>query len=231
LLNYFNYFTEIEEHFQQARGTGMFLLSPLDWAMVEIWKESGIPLAAVHKGIDRAFEKWRARKRKTRMVNSLAYCAQEVLTAAREMVESPAAETEPARPAEPAFGHDELAAYFRRNAAAAEAAAKTTPGLAKVLHETAASLEQLAEAAAEGRLTDLESVEQRLTVLEERLIAAVRQRLSEDEMLASRQAMDKELAPYRGKMTADQLVMLEKQYLDRKCLDAAGVPKLSLFYL
>jgi len=59
----------------------------------------------------------------------------------------------------------------------------------------------------------------------------VRQRLSEDEMLASRQAMDKELAPYRGKMTADQLVMLEKQYLDRKCLDAAGVPKLSLFYL
>ncbi len=36
--NYFNYFTEIEEHFQRARGTGLFLLSPLDWALIESWK-------------------------------------------------------------------------------------------------------------------------------------------------------------------------------------------------
>ena len=96
MLNYFNYFTEIEEHFQRARNSGMFLFSPLDWAIIETWKDAGVPLEAVLKGIDRAFEKWHARKVKTRAVNSLAYCAQEVLTAAREM-QTPAAETSRAR--------------------------------------------------------------------------------------------------------------------------------------
>jgi hypothetical protein len=72
--NYFNYFTEIEDHFQRARGTGLFLLSPLDWALIEAWKNGGIPLEAVLRGIDAAFEKWRARPPRARlqMVNSLA---------------------------------------------------------------------------------------------------------------------------------------------------------------
>ena len=49
--NYFNYFTEVEEHFQRARGTSIFLLSPLDWALIESWKNAGVPLAAVLRGI------------------------------------------------------------------------------------------------------------------------------------------------------------------------------------
>ena len=40
-----------------------------------------------------------------------------------------------------------------------------------------------------------------------------------------------QLRPYRGKMTADQLTMLEKQYLERHLLESAGLPRLSLFYL
>ena len=132
----------------------------------------------------------------------------------------------------PAFSESELAEYFRRNVAAIEAAAaKAAPALAQKSQETIASLEKLAEAATEGRLTDLEAVEQRLTVLEERLLGAVRQELSEEEMLTARQAMERELAPYRGKMSADQLVLLEKQYLDRRSLESAGLPRLSLFYL
>ena len=46
MINYFNYFTEIEEHFQRARGTGLFLLSPLDWALIESWKNAEVPLEA-----------------------------------------------------------------------------------------------------------------------------------------------------------------------------------------
>src|SRR5260370_19970859 len=83
--NYFNYFTEVEEHFQKARGTALFLLSPLDWALLESWKNAGVPLEAVMRGIDAAFEKWRGRKVKTQMVNSLAFCAQAVLTGAKIM--------------------------------------------------------------------------------------------------------------------------------------------------
>ena len=225
-MNYFNYFTEIEEHFQQARGSGLFLLSPLDWAMIETWKESGVPLDAVHKGIERSFEKWRSRKRKTRMINSLAYCAQEVLTAAREIEEPRNAST---GRGQPEFDAAELASYFRRNADEIEA--KRVPErYREIYEETAKSLRSLAEAGEQDNLGDFEAVEQRLTVLEERLIAATRQQLSEEQLFEARQDMEGRLAPYRGKMTAGQLALFEKQYLDRKCLETFGLPRLSLFY-
>ena len=83
--NYFNYFTEVEEHFQKARGTGLFLMSPLDWALVETWKNAGVPLEAVLRGIDAAFEKWRTKKKRGQNVNSVAYCAQAVLAEAQAM--------------------------------------------------------------------------------------------------------------------------------------------------
>src|ERR1700687_1681355 len=83
--NYFNYFTEVEERFQKTRATGLFLMSPLDWALVETWKNAGVPLAAVLRGIDVAFEKWRSKKSRVQMVNSLAYCSQAVLTEAQVM--------------------------------------------------------------------------------------------------------------------------------------------------
>ena len=225
-MNYFNYFTEIEDHFQRARGSGLFLLSPLDWTMIETWKESGVPLDAVHKGIERSFEKWRSRKRKTRMINSLAYCAQEVLTAAREIEEPRNAST---GRGQPEFDAAELASYFRRNADEIEA--KRVPErYREIYEETAKSLRSLAEAGEQDNLGDFEAVEQRLTVLEERLIAAARQQLSEEQLLEARQDMEGRLAPYRGKMTAGQLALFEKQYLDRKCLETFGLPRLSLFY-
>lgn len=85
--SYFNYFTEIEEHFQRARGTSLFLMSPLDWALVESWKNTGVPLEAVLRGIDDAFEKYNARKKKTaQQINSLSYCAQAVTKAAEELL-------------------------------------------------------------------------------------------------------------------------------------------------
>src|SRR6204780_601425 len=83
--NYFNYFTEIEEHFQRARGTGLFLLSPLDWALIETWKNSGVPLEAVLRGVDLAFEKWRAKRSRVQMVNSIAYCTQAVMAEGQRM--------------------------------------------------------------------------------------------------------------------------------------------------
>src|SRR6202158_2654451 len=81
--NYFNYFTEVEEHFQKARGTGLFLMSTLDWALVEAWKNAGVPLEAVVRGIDAAFEKWRSKKSRVQKVNSVAYCTQAVMVEAQ----------------------------------------------------------------------------------------------------------------------------------------------------
>ena len=228
-MNYFNYFTEIEEHFQRARGTATFLLSPLDWALIETWKDAGVPLAAVRKGIDRAFEKWRARKRRVRTVNSLAYCTQEVLDAARQLSE----EVDGVRSTEveQSFPHQELRDYFLRNASLIkQAQAQRKPENSELYHRTSQALEKLA-AASDEELSDTEAIEQRLAVSEGKLIAAAMQEASEEAMLSARREMDRQLAPHRHKMTADQLARLERQYLERECLQAAGLPRLSLFYL
>ncbi len=217
-LNYFNYFTETEEHFQRARGTSLFLLSPLDWALLESWKNSGVPLEAVLRGIDAAFEKWRGRKVKTQMVNSLAFCAQAVLTEAQVMAGT--AQPKVRKEAAPPFGLEELRAYLTSNAAA----------LPAEYEATTAALNKLASEA-EGHYHDLEALEQRLTVLEERMLALARSRQTEEEMLDARQTLDRQLRPYRNKMTADQLCMLEKQYLERHLLEKSGLPRLSLFYM
>jgi hypothetical protein len=196
----------------------MFLLSPLDWALVESWKNAGVPLEAVLRGIDAAFEKWRSRKVKTQMVNSLAFCAQAVLTEAQIM--AGAAPARERKESAPPFSLEELRAYLERNAAS----------LPEGFEDTAAALRTLASSA-EEHFADLESLERRLTVLEEKMLAGARSRQTEEAALRARQDLDRQLRPYRGKMTAEQLAMLEKQYLERSLLEGAGLPRLSLFYM
>jgi hypothetical protein len=224
---YFNYFTEIEEHFQRARGTALFLLSPLDWALIESWKNGGIPLAAVLRGIDVAFEKWRAKKTKTQAVNSLAYCAQAIGKEAEAMAKGgPSAMSQPdtaaaAADSDAPFTLAELESYFAKNVEDLMRAG---------LSETADALAALkANAAAHYR--DLEELEQRLTALEEKMIATVRSRMTDDDLFAARRELDLQLKPYRSKMNAQQLSMLERQFLERKILESNNLPRLSLFYL
>ena len=219
--NYFNYFTEVEEHFQKARGTGLFLMSPLDWALVEAWKTAGVPLEAVLRGIDEAFEKWRAGKSRIQLVNSLAYCSQAVLAEAQVM----AGLAQPSRSRADAtapFSLEELQAYLQANVAEI----RNQPGFEEIV----ASVERLA-AEAGSLYRDLEDLERRLTALEEKMVAIARTRQTDDQLVAARAALDRELRPYRGKMTAQQLAMLEKQYLERRLLESYGLPRLSLFYL
>jgi hypothetical protein len=217
--NYFNYFTEVEEHFQRARGTGLFLISPLDWALIESWKNAGVPLTAVLRGIDAAFEKWRGKKSKIQMVNSLAYCSQAVLAEAQVM--AGAVSAAPREPAPPPFPEEDLRNYLATNADLARKAGFT---------DAAGALDKLATECG-AHYQDLEQLEQRLTALEEKLIATVRAAQSEEQLFTARRELDSQLRAYRGKMSAEQLSMLERQYLDRRLLEQAGLPRLSLFYM
>ena len=220
VYNYFNYFTEIEEHFQRVRGTSLFLLSPLDWALIETWKNAGVPLEAVLRGIDAAFEKWRSRKHKTQMVNSLTFCAQAVLTEAQVMAGTA---RPPAPDSAPAFPFEDLRSYLAGNAAAVRQAG---PDYAEI----ASALDRLA-AEAESRYYDLEDLERRLTVLEEKALAIARNHQTEEQLLDARRNLDAQLRPYRSKMGAAHLALLEKQYLERNLLEKTGLPRLSLFYM
>jgi len=231
--NYFNYFTEIEEHFQRRRG-GILLLSTLDWALIETWKDAGIPLEAVLRGIDSAFDRYDQRPSKTKKVNSLAYCAQEVLAAAEDMKEAAVGAAPEAKP-ETGFEAAKIAGFLRRCAkelAAAKLPSK--PGISPeaVALDVAASLQNIAcEIETKTPTSRLEDLERRLSVLEEKLFAVLLATVPDDEVVAVRAQADRELAPYRGKMTAPQIEQLQKQYLHKKLLEKYKLPRLSLFYM
>lgn len=218
-LNYFSYFTEIEEHFQRARGTGLFLMSPLDWALVESWKNAGVPLEAVLRGIDAAFEKWRSRRQRTQRVNSLAYCAQAVMQEAEAMARNQAGA---GGASEAGIAPEAVRQHLEKGAAALAALSG--------FEEIAASLQAIL-AEFDRHAADLRELELRLTALEDKMASIARTRLSEEQLLVMRRELERDVAPYRSRMSAEQLARLEKSFLDRKVYEAAGLPRLSLFYL
>ncbi len=238
--NYFNYFTEIEERFQQRRGS-LLLLSTLDWALIETWQEAGIPLDAALRGIDAAFDKYEQRQKRGRMrrINGLAWCAQAVMDAAEELREASAGSAPPAAAsAETGFEHERVAAHLEAAATALQAAT-VAPEVC------AATAVRLCELAAQIRTddtektgggesaapVDLESLERTLTVFEEKLFAALTAAAPEDLLVALKEHTARELAPYRSRMGVVQLRQVEHQFVQKQLLAHYNLPRLSLFYM
>ena len=238
-LNYFNYFTEIEEYFWQKRGAHL-LVSPLDWAIVETWQKAGIPLSAVLKGIDRAFESYSRSRRGAagRQLKSLTYCVDSVLEAAEEEKETAAGTgpvTRSKAKAEQTFSREALRAFFdgnsKRVVAAAAVLRSIQPELASRMDEARARVAELSTLLESPGALDLEDLERRLTVIEEKLTAALTSGAPEEFLLEVRREMDHQLAPYRRKMSAPQLAQLERQYMQKRLWERYNLPRLSLFYL
>ena len=240
-LNYFNYFTEIEEYFWQKRGAHL-LVSPLDWAIVETWQKAGIPISAVLKGIDRAFESYSRSKRAAggRQLKSLSYCVDAVLEAAEEEKETAAGTgpvaTTSAKKRKKHFRGARLPQCFsRRNierlsAAAAATLARRNPNSHRAWRKRARLAEIFCSWILPAAL-DLEDLERRLTVAEEKLTAALTASAPEEFLLDLRRDMDRQLAPHRRKMSSAQLAQLERQYLQKRLWERYNLPRLSLFYL
>jgi hypothetical protein len=229
--NYFNYFTEIEERYLRRRGGGL-LLSTLDWALIETWKDAGVPLEAVLRGIDAAFDRYEQRPSKTKKVNSLAYCSQEVLAAAEDMKEA-AVGTSGEPPKErrsQGFEPEVLAAFLRKNAEELTSARVPQETISAFVRETAQTLRELADDS-EKKTLRLEDLERRLTVLEEKLFAILLTSTPDEEVVAIRAESDRDLAPYRRKMSAPQIDQLQKQYTQKRLLEKYNLPRLSLFYM
>jgi len=231
--NYFNYFTEIEERFQQRRGV-IHLLSTLDWALIDLWREAGIPLEAALRGIDAAFDKYEQRQKKGRMrrINGLAWCAQAVMQSAEEMREASAGSAQAAAaPAETGFEHERVASHLEATAAALDTAIVA-------VDMCTATATRLRELAAEVRANDpsragldLESLERILTVYEEKLFAALTAAAPEELLVGLKAHAARELAPYRSRMGAVQLKQVERQFVQKQLLAHYNLPRLSLFYM
>lgn len=248
--NYFEYFTEIEEKFRRCRGTPT-LLSTLDWALIESWKEAGIPLQAVLIGIERAFEKYARRPPRFRKINSLAYCSQSVMEAADALRAGQVDDSR--RPSHtfgkasaPPFALEQLQTYFRGNAqelresaqrcrdSAAAAASGSTPAapqqvLAQDFEEAASALDRLADGLTEAP-QNVKPLEDQLSALEEKLNASATRGSPADLLVELRRQVERGVAPYRSKMTASELEALDRQFLKRSLFEHYSLPRLSLFY-
>jgi hypothetical protein len=245
---YLNYFTEIEERFCRRRGT-VVLCSTLDWALMETWKDAGIPLVAVLRGIDATFDRFDARPSKTRKINSLAWCAQEVLAAAEQMQDAAvgahrdAGEQKNKGNAQSGLELASIAAFLDRNAKGLEELipplgrhssginANVPDSAASVIRNAIAILRDLATSLKATQIAPLEDLERRLTVLEERIIAALLAATANEGLVALRAEADRELAPYRRKMIAAQIDHLNRQFVNKRLLEKYRIPRLSLFYM
>jgi hypothetical protein len=244
-VNYYDYFTDIEEHFQRRRGVQVFV-SPLDWALMDSWKQAGIPLQAVLAGIDKAFEKFESGRRKDRdRPRALVYCAAAVLDAAEALKEAEvgAARNDGAGSAkspEPVFTRGRLADYLEKRQAEL-LAAPVPPEARSVIERSAATLARVLgdvalgaateNAEAGGSITDVEELERLLTVLDEQIRSAIEQHADAELLAKMRAEMQRELGAHRRKLRTEQLLLIERQFLQRRLLDHYALPRLSLFYM
>jgi len=235
--NYFNYFTEIEERWQQCRGT-VTLLSPLDWALIESFQESGIPLEVVLRGIDAAFAKQAKRANKVQKVNSLSYCAQAIIGEFERFQESSVGKHEPAGAASTRDQNERenLVQMMERTAAqlVQVSVGIRREGLSvadeffEAIAETLQSLKQEVIAATH---LDFEQLEMRLSMLEEKILATLFAALNDEVLLSLRTEVNQELNRHRRGLKAEHLAMLERKMMSKKLLERFAVPRLSLFYM
>jgi hypothetical protein len=214
MLNYFNYFTEIERFFQTKRAA-FTLLSTLDWVLIENWKDQGIPLDVVLKGIDRTFERSRSKEK----IGSLAYCAKAVAQICEE-----SKDLRVEKPELPDISSDQVAAYIEKLASGVEGLSRAFPEFGSRIATIAASVRNLS-------VGNLREAEQQLSALEEKVIALIKVASDDAVLLEVKREVDADLAPFRSTMTVEQLTMLEQQLWRRKLMERFDVPRLSLFYL
>jgi len=238
LENYFNYFTEVEECFSKCRGVPN-LLSALDWALIESWKEAGIPLEAVCTGIERTFEKFGRRPQRFQKVNGLGYCTQEVLRAAEQAnqaaIESGATRYI-GRDAAPPFAEAEILRLLEQGAqalgrASGAARAGGKLWLAEDLTQTAEELKKLASQDSGQLMAGLEKFERSLTAIEDKLTASLTRGSSVDLLTELREEVERGMTPFRRTMNGAQIESLERQFLKKRLFEHYGLPRLSLFYL
>jgi hypothetical protein len=241
-LNYFNYFTEIEEAFVRRRGRHL-LVSTLDWALMESWKQMGVPLHVVLRGIETAFDSYESRPRK-RSVKSLYYCQEEVEAQFAEWVESQtgaAAQSEGGGGGPAAdeagrglpFPREVIAAHLADARAALALGSEREEGgeLSEAMARAAARLAELERDFGRAARPDAAQLEDALTDLERLLDRALRAATPAAALEEARGRAEGQLRPYRGRMERATYEQTLDNLLAKLLREGRGVPRLSLFYL
>jgi len=235
-LNYFSYFTEIEDTFVRRRGKHL-MLSPIDWALIESWKERGVPLHVALRGIEHSFDSYEAKKHK-RTVKTLLYCQEEVEAQYAEWLESRVGKQDEADV------DDELKSPFPRDVVL-KYLDESLAELTRLFEQRRAIDDELTEAAARAStlLAEIKNdyatvaapsarkLEDSLTGLERLLSDALRATLSPAEMAHLESEIAAQLKPYRRNMEKEVYERTLDNLLLKRLREKFGVPRLSLFHL
>ena len=247
-LNYFNYFTEVEEEFVRRRGKPM-LVSPLDWALIESWKSAGIPLHVVLRAINKSFDSYDARPRKYRKVNSIFYCQQEVeasfaeyrlaqvggATVSNLTVENEEPATAGGRAVEP-FPKPVLLDFLSRSedelrAAAAVAGESGRVEVESAIERARARLAEIRASIEQATRANAEAIEHDLDAIDRMLLASARRAAGDDGLARLRADAEAQLQTYRKKMNKAIYEQTLENFVARRLRESHGLPRLSLFYL
>lgn len=248
-LNYFNYFTEVEEEFVRRRGKPL-LISPMDWALVESWKNAGIPLHIVLRAINQAFDAHDARAQKYRKVNSIFYCQQQVESSfadyrlaqvGGEPASSRSEESDRMSDAgssddHEAFPKDVLFGFLARCADELESASSraATSGLTVLEQAIERALGRLKEIIGEvGASTrvNAEALERDLDGIDRMILEAARESLEDEELKRLRAEAESHLRSYRKKMDKAIYEQTVQNFISRRLREMNAIPRMSLFYL
>lgn len=230
-MNYFNYFSEIEETFNRRRGKYQFL-SPLDWALIEAWEQRGVPLHVVLRGIEKVFDSYDAKAGRRRTVKGLSYCREEIEAQYEEWLErrvgKSAAEPETAATGESSlFNENAVREHLTRVSAGLQTAAgKSRGNLREVLERVSARLADIGKDYA-----DAESLESALGDLEKIIDDALPAMCDEKDLADLNARITKNLASYKNKMEPDVYTRTFDLMRLKELRERAGIPRLSLFYL
>jgi hypothetical protein len=246
-LNYFNYFTEVEEEFVRRREKHM-LISALDWALVESWKTAGIPLHIVLRAINEAFDSYDARAEKYRKVNSIFYCQQAVESAFAEYrlaqvggdQTAATSESKASRPAkkssEQAFPKDVLFQFLARcddelREAALRAAGSGRSALEGAISRSRARMKEIIGEVDAATRVNAEGLERDLDGLDRMILEAARESFGEEELKTLRDEAQSNLRSYRKKMDKAIYDQTVQNFIARRLRELNNIPRMSLFYL
>lgn len=245
VVNYFNYFTEVEEHFVRRRGKHL-MISSLDWAIIESWKDMGIPLHIVLRGIDRVFDAYEANHRAAsgRLINSLLYCQQEVLSCFEDYKHArvgataqsaPCSDAPPAAP--PPFSKQTIVEYVSGRGPLLQqfAASFQTPSSMELVQQaverTKTRLDHMVQDMESAHTLDLEAVEQELSRLETMLYEALLQCVPPEELEDVRKEAKRQLREYKKRMEPHIYRQTMDHYVAKRLREQYRLPRLSLFYM
>ena len=240
VLNYFSYFTEIEDTFIRRRGKHL-MLSPIDWALIESWKERGVPLHVALRGVEHAFDSYDAKKRK-RSVKSLLYCQEEVEAQYAEWLESrvgshdesPEGSAEVSPDATP-FSREVVVAHLARSLDTLLELARDRETQQDELSEALARATSLLSAIRDDYVSaarpDTRKLEDSLTGVDRLLDSAITATIPGEQLESATQTVEAQIKPYKRHMDKSAYEQTRDNLLRRRLRDHFGLPRLSLFYL